>query len=42
MKTRFIIPIIAVATITISAAITFVSVYFSPYLPSMGPLLGGS
>ena len=28
--------------VTITAAITFVSIYFSPYLPSMGPLLGGS
>ncbi|HWP52464.1 MAG TPA: type II secretion system F family protein [Candidatus Binatia bacterium] len=28
--------------ITITAAITFVSIYFSPYLPSMSPLLGGS
>ncbi len=28
--------------VTITAAITFVSIYFSSYLPSMGPLLGGS
>ncbi|MBI1664008.1 MAG: type II secretion system F family protein [Nitrosopumilus sp.] len=28
--------------VTITAAITFASIYFSPYLPSMGPLLGGS
>jgi flagellar protein FlaJ len=28
--------------ITITAAITFVSIYFSPYLPSMSTLLGGN
>lgn len=28
--------------ITITSAITFASIYFSPYLPSMGPLLGGT
>lgn len=28
--------------VTIVSAITFVSIYFSPYLPSMSPLLGGT
>jgi len=28
--------------VTITSAITFISIYFSPYLPSMGSLLGGS
>ena len=28
--------------ITITAAITFISIYFSPYLPSMSSLLGGN